>query len=113
MQEYRFMFLRGKNNHPVGCMAMRSYPGVASTKVVYQVSTLNPEDKFNRKMARHLALGRLVERPIVFYVEKNKINIHETTKAIMEHVSSSARFPKRSRMAAKHWVSNNKFIGRQ
>jgi len=96
---FRFMFLRGDNNFPVGCLAMRT----GKTHVDYQVSTLNPSDKFDRKVARQLALGRLIETPIRVSVETSGANEH--FYQVMNHVSKNKKLPKRSRSAANRWLS--------
>jgi len=101
MKDYRVMFLRDTNNHPVGCVAMQLFVD----KVYYQLSTLNPNDDFDRRMARHLAIGRLVEAP--FTVHVNKSNIHDTVRAVMMHLIGNDALPKRSRLSAKRWVKEN------
>lgn len=107
MKDYRVMFLRGRNNHPVGCVAMQLF----GDRAVYQVSTLNPSDNFDRRMARQLAIGRLVESPI-HLVTGSQDSVHDTTKAIMKHMSDNILLPKRSRVAAKRWINENKFAKR-
>jgi hypothetical protein len=76
--------------------------------VSYQVSTLNPNDCFDRKTARHLAIGRLVESP--FALDISNSNIHYTTRMIMNHIANNLELPKRSRTAARRWsnVNSNK-----
>ncbi len=106
MEEYKIMFLRSKDhNHPVGCIAIR-LRGIKhdNVDIQYQLSTLSPTDRFDRKLARQLALGRLIESPITVS-NVNASTIHHLVKAIMQHISESFVFPKRSKAAAKHWLS--------
>jgi hypothetical protein len=104
MKDYRIMFLRDSHNFPVGCVAMVTRGNVVS----YQVSTLNPNDCFDRKTARQLAIGRLVESP--FALDISNSNIHYTTRMIMNHIANNLELPKRSRTAARRWsnVNSNK-----
>lgn len=99
-KNYRIMFLRGSNNHPVGCLAML----VTNNQVKYQVSTLNPVDKFDRRVARQLALGRLIENPIE--IGMNDTNIHNVVKCVMADIARNNLIPNRAKIAAKKWLSS-------
>lgn len=99
-KNYRIMFIRGSNNHPVGCLALKFNNG----SVDYQVSTLNPVDRFNRPVARQLALGRLLEAPIT--ITTNNSNIHDVVRSVMNHVINNKTVPNRTRKAAANWMRN-------
>ena len=101
-KNFRIMFLRGSNNHPVGCIAMR----LGGNSVAYQVSTLNPVDKFNRRVARQLALGRLLESP--FLIQANASNIHETVRSVMQDISRNKSVSNRARICAARWINSAK-----
>ena len=58
----RVMYLRDSSYTPVGCVAISVSKN--RKQVRYQYSVLNPSDDFERSLARHIALGRLVEKPV-------------------------------------------------
>ncbi len=97
--DFRFMFLRDEKGAPVGCVAITLEKDYA----FFQVSTLNPADRFDRKLARQLAIGRTVENPMSVKVTK-KGNIHDVSRAVMQAISKSALLPTRSVKAAKLWL---------
>lgn len=101
--KYRIMFLRRENNHPIGCLAMHLN---GDGEVSYQVSTLNPVDSFNRKLARQLALGRLLEFPITISTKGR--SVHDITKDVLRDLIKDKSFPSRTRSAATRWLNSSK-----
>jgi len=99
------MFLRGSDNHPVGCVAIESDRS-SPNRLSYQVSVLNPSDKFDRAVARQLAIGRLVEKPIVFHTSHNVENMHDISQEVMFDIANSPTLPKRAVKAARDWCNN-------
>jgi hypothetical protein len=106
MINHKIMFLRAKTNHPVGCIAIdldflknRGEP----KSIYFQVSTLNPNDNFNRKIARQLAIGRLAESPITI-PNVDCTSVHNVIRAVMDYILADVTLPKRSRNAAKNWI---------
>lgn len=96
------MFLRDERNFPVGCIAMHREGAYIS----YQLATLNPADRFDRKIARQVALGRLVERPIkVAIFEDSMIKI---MRSIMVDIANATSTPNRSKKAATRWLVSGK-----
>jgi len=96
------MFLRDVKGQPVGCLAI----GLDRKKhhAVYQLSVLNPADRFNRKMARHLALGRLMETPVSIPLQRGKdLTKHHISNVVMSHLAKS-KAPTRAVKAAKQWL---------
>lgn len=107
MNNTRIMFLRDSKDHPVGCLAISM--DRKNHRLNYQMSVLNPDDRFDRKMARHLALGRLVEKPVSVPVKRgHELTMHEISCVVMEHVATS-KAPSRARKAAKFWLWQNLF----
>jgi hypothetical protein len=99
----RIMFLRDKNGHPVGCIAIEKSSLIS---INYQVSVNNPVDKFDRKLARQLAIGRLYENPITIMVTKEDLaNTRSITHVVMDNMSLTDRVPERARRAAKRWLN--------
>lgn len=113
--DYRIQFLRDVNGQPVGCLAIKtgpdfSAPFVAREKnnqlvIAYQVSALNPVDRFDRAFARQIALGRAVESP--FIIKAKASTMHEISTAVMKHLVSNKSTPARTRRAAKLWLKDN------
>ena len=102
---FRTMFLRDEKGQPVGCLAI----GLTSKQriVKYQVSALNPIDRFDRKMARLLALGRLVEAPFTAVLsDVADINMHQISRDVMMHLASNKEVPSRASRAARRWLRN-------
>jgi hypothetical protein len=102
----RVMFLRNADDRPVGCVVINV--DRHNKRIEYQVSTLNPLDKFNREVARLLATGRLVESPFHMWLP-NKANMHEISSRVMRHIATNTAVPSRSRKAAKNWINVNVF----
>jgi hypothetical protein len=100
---YRVQYLRDLRNHPVGCVVIKI--NRHENRVQYQLSVLNPADRFDRKVARQLALGRLTEAPLSTTLPKNA-NMHTITRAVMEHLKEQ-NVPSRAVKAAKFWLSLN------
>ncbi len=102
----RIMFLRDTKNHPVGCVAINF--DFQTSQLSYQLSVLNPNDKFDRKMARHLALGRLVERPFSVTIPAVlKYSMHDVTFLVMSDISNNIKSPSRAKKAAQLWLHQN------
>jgi hypothetical protein len=113
------MFLRDRKNQPVGCVAIKIVKndgtGNASNQsdlVVYAVSTLNPLDQFDRKIARQLALGRMVEDPNAARIRSNA-SIHDISKVVMHSITHNPTLPNRARQAANLWLKNNRMVHHQ
>ncbi len=100
----RVMFLRNADEKPVGCVVINV--DRHNKRIEYQVSTLNPLDKFNREVARLLATGRLVESPFHLWLP-NKAGLHEISRRVMSHIVANKAIPSRSIKAAKHWLTLN------
>jgi hypothetical protein len=102
MDNTRIMFLRSLSYAPCGCVAISV--DTRNRKLSYQFSVLNPVDKFDRKMARHLALGRLVEAPVTFpYARGETLTMHDISKRVLEHLAAS-KAPTRAVRAANLWL---------
>lgn len=100
----RIMYLRSEDGHPVGCLAIQM--NRAEGTVSYQLSVLNPRDRFNRAVARQLAIGRLVEEPLKLAVSK-EANMHDISEAVMLDILKWQDAPARAIKAAKIWVRQN------
>jgi hypothetical protein len=102
MDNVRIMFLRGMSYAPCGCVAIKV--DTRNRQLSYQFSVLNPADRFDRKMARHLALGRLLETPVTFsYARGETLTMHDISKRVLEHLVTS-KAPTRAVKAAKLWL---------
>jgi hypothetical protein len=108
--DHRIQFLRDSKGQPVGCVAIQLHqlPGGSwrSEYVTYQVSVLHPQDRFNRAMARQLALGKLAEAPFVAVVPRDPSR-HEITTAVFKDICGDTHAPNRARKAARLWLSKN------
>lgn len=108
----RIMFLRQDygfgNTNPVGCVAIEltePTPNAKPTRDIrYQVSVLNPSDKFDRAVARQLAKGRLLEKPFLVSSVPADVNIHEISEIVMTAIAFNVDVPLRARKAGARWL---------
>lgn len=91
--------------NPVGCVAIKLHKGRRSAE--YQLSVLNPLDRFDRTLARQLALGRMVEAPFTVSLPPNATQ-HQISRAVMEDIAYDVGAPGRARRAAKLWLRRNR-----
>lgn len=108
--EHRIQFLRDSKGQPVGCVAIKVKPVTVTghaggtTLVTYQMSVLNPLDQFDRRMARHLALGRLQEAPLTTTIDHLMPTRTEISRAVMQDIKHDPSAPTRARKAARQWL---------
>lgn len=100
----RIMYLRDEHFFPIGCVAISLSKNRSTVR--YQVSVLNPVDQFERGLARHIALGRLLENPIRITGFDGQQDGFEVTMAVMESIECS-NLPNRARKAARRWLNQN------
>jgi hypothetical protein len=119
--EYRYQFLRDSKGQPVGCVVIRlgadcgsvnTYENCRYVSVKYQFSVLNPEDRFNRTLAREIALARLQKyqgywTEAKFPMSHQKPTMHSVTKSVMTHLAKNGLAPARARKAAKLWLDQH------
>ena len=72
------------------------------TGIVYAVSTCSNADKFDKEVARSLAIGRLFTRAIV----KNVSAGGSVKERILNSIALDPDMPTRTREAAKLWLKN-------
>lgn len=85
----RFLYLRdwsNPNKHPVGCIVMEVDRD--GKKVSYALSACSPSDRFNPKVARDKAAGRLRSAPTVLETEIPDSS-HLITRLVMENIAKS------------------------
>lgn len=80
----RYMYIRDDKHFPVGCVA---YKICDDGLVQYGISTHNPHDKFDRRIARLYAAARIAENPvnIRFKINERYVMIEQ---GILEHILS-------------------------
>ncbi len=101
----RIMFLRDKSGSPVGALAIVINPHTHF--VEYQFSAVNAvKDSFKRDVARQLALGRLIEDPILVSL-RDDFTMYNISKAVMKNLSRRKGAPSRAVKAAKLWLKQN------
>jgi hypothetical protein len=103
----RVMYLRDAKGLPVGCVAIRVSRGNRLSLVDYQISVLNPKDKFDRAVARDIALGRLAKKPLEVPVSLDP-SMHQVTEAVMIDIAEYEGSPGRAVRAALLWLKNNR-----
>jgi len=106
--DHRITYLRDPKGNPVGCVAIRL--SESRRLAIYQLSVLNPADRFNRSVARQLALGRMVEAPLTArlpYDANGNVSKHTITEAVFRNIQDDHRAPARARKAARSWLRAN------
>lgn len=97
------MYLRDNEYCPIGCVAISL--NKSKTQIRYQLSVLNPIDKFERSLSRHIALGRLLESPVRINGSSFANSKHyEITEAVMQSIVQNKDLPGRARKAARLWL---------
>lgn len=97
----RFMFLRNENNQPVGCLALQYDRDTGNVR--YQVSTLNPHDRFNRDVGRKIAEGRLLSKGLDVKTAP-ELNFHAVCKTVLQDMEVRKSLPTRTVKAASSWL---------
>lgn len=101
----RIMFLRDQKFQPVGCLAISHDRGTNIVK--FQLSVLNPADRFRRDVARQIAIGRLIEKPIVIpLLGEREPSRTDITFSVMDCICNSKFVPGRARKMARLWLEN-------
>lgn len=103
---FRVMYLRDKKRQGIGCIAMRVVKHEA--RIEYQLSVLNPLDHFSKPVARELAIGRLLSRPLAVSLPYSPTT-HDISEAVMEAIKCGRGLPTRARKAASLWLRSNSY----
>lgn len=94
---YKIFYLKDEHGHKVACVASKLVGGI---QVQFAVSTHNPIDKFNRDVARQVAIGRLEKAETIGVVGVGK----DVKKRVLELIAGEPFFPERTRRAAQRWL---------
>ena len=97
----RIMYLRDANYRPVGTLAITV--NRQKNTAEYQLSVLNPLDKFDRREGQLKALERLVEKPITVLLPVNA-SMYDISEAVMYSLAKSKTAPSRAVKGAKLWL---------
>jgi hypothetical protein len=100
----RIMFLRTPNYSPCGCVAIKLDRRLNTAS--YQLSVLNPQDYFNRAVARQLARGRLMECPLFVSIPE-EATMYDVSEAVMTDIFVNPTLPTRARKSARLWLATN------
>ena len=100
----KIMYLRGtRSQYPVGCVAF-SYD---SYGVSYSVSIVHPDDKFDRKVAREIAEGRLLKSPYHIDINTDDFTSWEILAQVIFDIANNKYLPKRAQKVACEWIKAN------
>jgi hypothetical protein len=98
----RIMFLRDRSGNAIGCVVISIDRN--KKKAYFNISVQNPADTFNRKLARQLAIGRMIESPMTVALKKDA-TMHDVTAAVMLSIRANKDLPKRAVQAASNWLA--------
>lgn len=97
----RYMYLRNRKNFPVACVATKL--NCKENKIEYGFSVHNPEDQFDKRVARAEADKRLLNN--TFSAEWSPdFSAHENTKSVLNDLLKQDNIPLMLRVAAKSWL---------
>jgi len=114
----RHFYLRDftkENKHPVGCVAIEVRP--ETNEIRYAFSACSPLDKFNSRVARDKATGRLVSHPIVINCKVPEKG-YEITQKVMEDIISKNTNQEQGRSflaydAAQQWLNRSEQLNQK
>lgn len=79
-REPRITYIRDKNGFPVVCLVYsRTEPGC----LTFAYSCHNPQDKFDRKIAKNVAMGRFHKSPSKFYFDVDSASLKNVLHDLM------------------------------
>lgn len=97
------VYLHDKYGQQVGCVVV----SVNGNVVEYNYSVCNKADKFDKSLARHIALGRLMESPIVAGKVNEFARGYDVLNVVMNDLSNSLTTPTRAKKAVRHWMNRS------
>jgi hypothetical protein len=106
-QEFRFFYLRNKNNFPIACLA---YNISFDTRVVlYGLSTYNLRDElvYDQHMGRCLAVGHAMLDKNTITLPKGMVKLHDILWMLMSHLHKDKTLPTRARKAINAWLNHS------
>lgn len=80
-KKVKIRYFRNERGFPVACLAFRI--NYQEKVMSYGVSTWNPHDKWERRVAREVAEGRCLRNPELFYYNVDKIKTADILKDLM------------------------------
>lgn len=123
---HKFFYIRNESDFPVGCVVYKQY-GYA---VMWAFSTHNPKDKFDKKIARDVAMGRLTKHyQTIWLKQEHQSHSSDIMLKILQTIgynkqifndldysenwkATKMRIPARISHAAKYMVENYRWNNR-
>lgn len=108
--DFRYLYLKDENKFPHTCVAFKIDRN--TNKAFYGVSTVHPNDKgqnFDRKIARELAVGRLVldQKNITFPTHQYN-SVQDIMQFLIYALDDDKTLPKRTQRAIAAWIANGR-----
>ena len=97
----RLIYVRDEKNNPIGCVAIQK--SKLNKWVKYAASMANPNDKFDKEIGRLLALGRLLESPVVIKT-KTEFNHHDLVRLVFWNIFNRGIMNKRLLQFVDRWL---------
>ena len=100
----KLVYLRAtRQNNPVGCVAY----SCDDEGIDYNLSVLNPLDKFDRKLARGIATKRLDKYSYHLPINTKNMSNFDIMVEVIASISNNSALPKRAQKAAREWLKIN------
>jgi len=101
----RYIYLRDRKNFPVACVATKI--NYQSGKIEYGYSVYNPDDKFDKNVAREEA-DKKAEAKKFSAVWSESFTAHKSTESVLNSLLQQHGLPLRLKIAAKNWLKKVK-----
>lgn len=101
----RYLYLRNRKNFPVACIATRVNHD--SKKMEYGYSVYNPNDQFNKSVAREEADKKIEEKGFFTSWDQN-LSAHKNTELVLKDLLSKSEIPLQLKVVAKKWLKKIK-----
>jgi hypothetical protein len=93
----KFSYMRDSENRPLACVCFESSNGVVN----YGVSFWNPKDKFDKRVAREVAYGRLQKHPGNYTFENTW-----SFNSLFSFIVNNEKVPARLKRAVKSYAKS-------
>jgi hypothetical protein len=101
----RYIYLRNRKNFPVACIATKI--NYQSGQIEYGYSVYNPDDKFDKNVARDEADKKADQKKLAAAWSES-FTAHKSTESVLNNLLQQEDLPLRLKVAAKNWLKKVK-----
>lgn len=100
MNNIRYMYIRDEKRNPIGVIVTRK----VENYVEVNYSFCSPKDKFDKKIGKKIALGRLETKPAFVCGLDEKSNRHSITRDVLASISYVVNLTKKTEKFVQNWL---------